>query len=472
VSILPKSHLYFFLTLLSAGKSLLIYMVSLILDNMIIRLRREMMFMKRILVILLSIISILVIGSVMNFIPKDYVSVVVYKNVAQNYSNLKNTTTFSFLLDTMGFEGLIKSMLQTQLLSYGLELDEFLDVFSNEIMTVTFENKDVCVVAGPSESAGKVVDALRDIISQTTGEGTSVVVEAYEGYVFIAGKKESIEKCKEGGGSIPKTFPESAWVISYSPSAKLEDMEFSAEGYSLFEDGKAISKGTIVPLNQSAREFLSNLEPIGGDLKDMVAGELTLYLNMKDPVTFLETLTKSLEGIAQEVQNEIPLEIKPPEEKEMKVLEDLKGKVHGLGYLALDFHEPLVEIMMGATEVTTQPKLKVSLKADVTSQDLEELFKSGEVSYERRGDYYLVENRFYVRAKGGYVNAYYPDPNVSFSPDALEKVKERMEGDESLLLYVDLSELIESLSGTQKEAYILLKLKVVDGKVNTSFILK
>jgi len=54
----------------------------------------------------------------------------------------------------------------------------------------------------------------------------------------------------------------------------------------------------------------------------------------------------------------------------------------------------------------------------------------------------------------------------------LEKVKERMEGDESLLLYVDLSELIESLSGTQKEAYILLKLKVVDGKVNTSFILK
>jgi len=112
------------------------------------------------------------------------------------------------------------------------------------------------------------------------------------------------------------------------------------------------------------------------------------------------------------------------------------------------------------------------LKADVTSQDLEELFKSGEVSYEKRGDYYLVENRLYVRAKGGYVNAYYPDPNVSFSPDALEKVKERMEGDESLLLYVDLSELIESLSGTQKEAYILLKLKVVDGKVNTSFILK
>jgi len=411
-------------------------------------------------------------GIVMNFIPKDYVSVAVYKNVAQNYNNLKSTTTFSFLLDTMGFEGLIKSMLQTQLLSYGLELDEFLNVLSNEIMMVTFENKDVCVVAGPSENADKVVDALRDIISQTTGEGTSVVVEAYEGYVFVAGKKESIEKCKEGGGSIPETFPENAWAISYSPSAKLGDMEFSTKGYSFFEDGKAISKGTIVPLNQSAKEFLSNLEPVGGDLKGMTAGELTLYLNMKDPVTFLETLTKSLEEIAQEVQNEIPLEIKPPEEEEMKVLEDLKGKVHGLGYLALDFHEPLVELMMGATEVTTQPKLKVSLKADVTFQDLEELFKSGEVSYEKKGNYYLVEKQLYVEAKDRYVNVYYPDPNVSFNPDALEKVKEHMEGNESLLLYVDLSKFIESLSGTQEEAHILLKVQVVDGKVNTSLILK
>jgi len=428
--------------------------------------------MKRILITFLSIISILIMGSVMNFIPKDYVSVAVYKNVAQNYNNLKSTTTFSFLLDTMGFEGLIKSMLQTQLLSYGLELDEFLNVLSNEIMMVTFENKDVCVVAGPSENADKVVDALRDIISQTTGEGTSVVVEAYEGYVFAAGKKESIEKCKEGGGSIPETFPENAWAISYSPSAKLGDMEFSTKGYSFFEDGKAVSKGTIVPLNQSAKEFLSNLEPVGGDLKGMTAGELTLYLNMKDPVAFLETLTKSLEEIAQEVQNEIPLEIKPPEEEEMKVLEDLKGKVHGLGYLALDFHEPLVELMMGATEVTTQPKLKVSLKADVTFQDLEELFKSGEVSYEKKGNYYLVENQLYVEAKDGYVNAYYPDPNVSFNPDALEKVKEHMEGNESLLLYVDLSKFIESLSGTQEEAHILLKVQVVDGKVNTSLILK
>jgi len=115
------------------------------------------MFMKRILITFLSIIPILIMGSVMNFIPKDYVSVAVYKNVAQNYNNLKSTTTFSFLLDTMGFEGLIKSMLQTQLLSYGLELDEFLNVLSNEIMMVTFENKDVCVVAGPSENADKVV---------------------------------------------------------------------------------------------------------------------------------------------------------------------------------------------------------------------------------------------------------------------------------------------------------------------------
>jgi len=428
--------------------------------------------MRKILIALLSIISVLMIGSVVKFIPKDYVSVVVYKNVAQNYNNLKSTTTFSFLLDTMGFEGLIKSMLQTQLLSYGLELDDFLDVLSHEIMVITFENKDVCVVAGPSENADKVVDALRDMISQTTGEGTSAVVEAYEEYVFIAGKEESIEKCKEGGGSLPETFPENAQAISYSPSAKLGDMGFSTKGYSFFEDGKIVSKGTIIPLNQSAKEFLSNLEPVKENLKDMTAGELTLYLNMRDPVTFLEMLAKNLEDIVQEVQNEIPIEIKPPEEKEMKIFEDLKGKVHGLGYLALDFHEPLVELMMGATEVTTQPKLKISLKADITSQDLEEIFKTSEVSYEKKGDYYLVENQIYVETKGGYVNAYYPDPNVSFDPEAMKKFEKYIEGNESLLFYVDLSKLIESLSGTQEEAYILLKMYVKDGKVNTSLILK
>jgi len=423
--------------------------------------------MKKFLVVLLSMItSIMIMGNIMDYIPKDYVSITVYKNVANIYNNLKSTTTFSFFLDTMGFESLIKNMLQAQLLSHGLELDDFLSVFSNEIMVVTFDNKDMCVIAGSSENIDKIVSVLKGIIPQMLGEWISV--EAYEKYVFIAGKKESIEKCKEGGGTIPEIFPENACAISYSPSLELEDMLFSTKAYSLFENGKVVSEGTIIPLNQSAKDFLSNLEAVEEGFENMLAGEFTLYFNMKDPVRFLEILTKGLKEIKQ---SEISFEVKPLDEEEKEILENLKEKVHGLGYVALDFHEPLVELMMGATEVTTQPKLKISFKADLTSQDLEEFFKSGEISYEKKGNYYIAEE-FYVEIKNGYVNVYYPDSNVSFNPEALDKVKKHMEGNESLLLYVDFSKFIENLSGMQEEAYILLKLKVINGRIHTSFILK
>lgn len=85
------------------------------------------------LILLILVISTLALAQgVMNFAPKNANVVAVFENNDQNYSALKKTPLFSFLLDDLGIESLIKSSVSQTAFSINIKTSQIWNAIQND----------------------------------------------------------------------------------------------------------------------------------------------------------------------------------------------------------------------------------------------------------------------------------------------------------------------------------------------------
>ena len=94
------------------------------------------------LILLILVISTLALAQgVMNFAPKSANVVAVFENNSQNYSALKKAPLFSFLLDDLGIESLIKSSVSQTALSINTKTSQIWNAIQNDF--VIFGKRDM-----------------------------------------------------------------------------------------------------------------------------------------------------------------------------------------------------------------------------------------------------------------------------------------------------------------------------------------
>ncbi|PLV59025.1 hypothetical protein [Thermotoga sp. KOL6] len=406
--------------------------------------------MRKWFIFMLLVIAVLSFSQILNYVPANFKVVRYVKNLSEFYSEIKTLPSGQFLTETLGLEMMIQGILESQLLNQGIEPSDFYDLLSHEFLYVQLDNKNFCLIVGPSKSTKRLKENIKSIVSELFGVGDIIVAEDND-YLFL-GTSEAVNSTLKGGGDVPEELKK----LDFFGYAKVQvgDYSFTIVNKKEIAGDHLTLETEIVPEDESSKSFLEKL----GKSKEVppdyyVYGELTIIFNTED--------YKGLRDIISDVGFSFPsngsgLPFQPPDMDVEKILDTLSESLDTPMFFSANISGALMDLIAGSTptnlEIIARAKLKDSKSI------VEKVLKEAGIRYEKSGDKFILENNFHLVVSDGAITL----KSKTFSPKTL---KEHPDGKDVFFLFLDMKTVMEALVGEGEEAYILAKAWYENGRM-------
>jgi len=398
---------------------------------------------KRIVIIVLSVLSIMIFSNALKFVPKEYDFLTYVPDLTTLYNEIKKTNTGDIFANQVGLEQMIKGVIEQQLMVENYTLED-IDIFKELLIAV---NKDeVLFVIGPSQHP----DKIKDILEKFTGQTLPEDVKIEDGY-FIIGKNY-------GGGAIPQNLNDylSKGYLAVSYVNTREDKyEIKGYGYLESKDNTLSFYNEIVPQNDETRNLINEVSMQKGEeiLKDEnIGGDVFAFVNRKLPDFIMGLISSAA------TDNEY-----------FELLNDFDGTA----YLSADISSLIVDALSGIAP-SSIPYYGViyynspswdKLEVDISKFETINGVKYGVVTSDEGTPL------TYINLENDKIVLYGVSPD-KYVPGNKDFVKNNYKDNYLLGLFINLEPAIFNFVGIETEAYLKVYSFIQDGKIIQQAIFK
>ncbi|MCS7175213.1 hypothetical protein [Pseudothermotoga sp.] len=421
------------------------------------------------LIVLLMLTSTILFG-ISEFIPAGYDSILLSRNNAKYYDQMKKIPLFDTLINGLGLENMIQGVVASQLVKYGTKIEQFNELLSNQILLVQ-KGENFLLAAGPAKEAEKLAKAVGDLL------GSEMVSKAQKGYVFISNKREFIDLCLSGGGSVPnevlKWFEDnSVWAVGYAPKLNLSGAEFESVFVVKVEQDKLTGFQRLRAKNDAAVKVLADAKPASSyalHRDTNLSGEIFIFSNVQSAA--------SLKGTYEQIFGTIPATFSGMIAQTFGISNDLGNmveKILGLsekttGRMAVSigvaqFIQSLFETQKEGK--ATNPSFYAVIESKISIQEIAKTLGRGEIV----ADTLKIDN-FTVKSDGKYVRVF--SDQQSKERFSLEKALKIFDpAKHSLFVFVDLAPIVEKLLGIASQSVLVVVGTVENNSYTTNWYIK
>lgn len=421
------------------------------------------------LIVLLMLTSTILFG-ISEFIPAGYDSILLSRNNAKYYDQMKKIPLFDTLINGLGLENMIQGVVASQLVKYGTKIEQFNELLSNQILLVQ-KGENFLLAAGPAKEAEKLAKAVGDLL------GSEMVSKAQKGYVFISNKREFIDLCLSGGGSVPnealKWFEDnSVWAVGYVPKLNLSGAEFESVFVVKVEQDKLTGFQRLRVKNDAAVKVLADAKPASSyalHRDTNLSGEIFIFSNVQSAA--------SLKGTYEQIFGTIPATFSGMIAQTFGISNDLGNmveKILGLsekttGRMAVSigvaqFIQSLFETQKEGK--ATNPSFYAVIESKISIQEIAKTLGRGEIVADT-----LKIDKFTVKSDGKYVRVF--SDQQSKERVSLEKALKIFDpAKHSLFVFVDLAPIVEKLLGIASQSVLVVVGTVENNSYTTNWYIK
>ncbi|MEN3007464.1 hypothetical protein [Pseudothermotoga sp.] len=421
------------------------------------------------LIVLLMLTSTILFG-ISEFIPAGYDSILLSRNNAKYYDQMKKIPLFDTLINGLGLENMIQGVVASQLVKYGTKIEQFNELLSNQILLVQ-KGENFLLAAGPAKEAEKLAKAVGDLL------GSEMFSKAQKGYVFISNKREFIDLCLSGGGSVPnevlKWFEDnSVWAVGYAPKLNLSGAEFESVFVVKVEQDKLTGFQRLRAKNDAAVKVLADAKPASSyalHRDTNLSGEIFIFSNVQSAA--------SLKGTYEQIFGAIPATFSGMIAQTFGISNDLGNmveKILGLsekttGRMAVSigvaqFIQSLFETQKEGK--ATNPSFYAVIESKISIQEIAKTLGRGEIV----ADTLKIDN-FTVKSDGKYVRVF--SDQQSKERVSLEKALKIFDpAKHSLFVFVDLAPIVEKLLGIASQSVLVAVGTVENNNYTTNWYIK
>ncbi|WP_448535110.1 hypothetical protein [Pseudothermotoga sp.] len=416
------------------------------------------------LILLLLLVGTLMLG-VTQFIPQTYDFLLLSRDNAKYYEQMKKIALFDTFINGLGIESMIQGVIASQLVKYGAKMEQFNELLSGQILLVQ-KDQDFFLAMGPGRETEKLARAIGDFL------GKEIWVSAQKPYVVVSNNRDFANLCLKGGGVVPgevtKRFEDSSvWAVGYSPKLVYDEAEFESLLLIKVESDRLSGSLQWKAKNDAAKKVLSEVKPDPSYQlhKDPnLSGEIFVFSNvqsMRAVKVISEQVVSNMTGNALGSFAQIfglPSDLESTT-KQILVLSDKSSGKMAMSVGIAQFVQSLFETQPGT--VTVEPAFYAVIEAQITPQEIAKVLGRGEVS----GNELKIDS-FTVKCDGRYVRVY--GKQKSNEKASLEKALRIFDSTKhSLFVFVDFAPIIEKLLGMKSQS-IFVAVGTVNNDVYTT----
>lgn len=421
------------------------------------------------LVILSLLVGAVLLG-VTQFIPVTYDFVLLATDNAKHYDQLKKIPLFDTFINGLGIEPMVQGMVASQLVKYGVKMDQFNELLSNQVLLVQ-KGEDFFVALGPAKETEKLVKAIRDLL------GTDVWVGAQKSYVFVSNNKDFAGECLKGGGNVAadimKYFDDATvWAVGYSPRFVQGEAEFESILVVRVEPGRTSGFVKWKAKNDAAKKIIAEATPDRSYRlyeDPNLSGEIFVFSNVQSVKAVKAVLEQMSNSLAGSVLNSvgqifgISTEPKDSVQKILALSEKISGKMAasiGVG----QFLQSLFETQ--SATATVEPSFYAVVEAQTTLSEIAKILGRGEVS----GEELKIDNLI-IRCEGNYVKIF--SRAKGEKGRSLEKALKLFDPvKHSLFVFIDFAPIVEKLLGVSSQSVFVAVGTITDSSYTTDWYIK
>ena len=401
------------------------------------------------LILLLLLVSTLLLG-LTQFVPQSYDFLLLSRDNAKYYEQMKKVTLFDTLINGLGIESMIQGVIASQLVKYGAKIDQFNELLSGQILLIQ-KDQDFFLAIGPGKETEKLAKAIADFL------GKEVWVSAQKSYVVVSSNKDFAGLCLKGGGVVPaevnKHFEDpSVWAVGYSPKRAYDEAEFESLLVIRVESDRVSGFLQWKARNDAAKAIISETRPDPSYQlhKDPnLSGEVFAFSNVQN--------ARAVKTILEQVAGDLAGNVLGSLGQVFGISGDFGGITEQIlilsekasGKMAMSFgFSQLVESLFEAQSdaVSVEPSFYAVIEAQITAQEIAKALGRGEVS----GDELKIDN-FTVKCDGRYVRVF--SNQRSDEKASLDKALKLFDPNRhSLFVFIDFAPIIEKLLGVASQS--------------------
>lgn len=342
------------------------------------------------LVVLLSIISIGLMASVLDFLPADTSMFVYFENNEENYAKLKEVPLFDFVLQSMGLEFLITLNLNQLATSQDIkEPSQIWDVLKGDLVFFStaspenvlkslegqtpspdeispeellseLETMNFCLVIQPKGDSKSALEMLNKLLKamdlDEAMKDLNMEIMEYSGYIMLSNSNELIGKAKEAysgknkfadntevSQELVKLLSKDAWIRVFAKATDPQkairdltktDIEIPVKygdylGWTYFKNRKLVGNGHVE--YEVLDETLKLTQPIA-DVSTLEAqfafpGQIYLFVNLVDAMKRIDYIFEKINEVAE--TQDMTEEEKEDFDMTLEVAKDLLTKFDG-----------------------------------------------------------------------------------------------------------------------------------------------
>ncbi|KAF2958819.1 hypothetical protein AS159_03860 [Thermotoga sp. Ku-13t] len=421
------------------------------------------------LVILSVLVGTLLLG-VTQFIPATYDFVLLATDNAKHYDQLKKIPLFDTFINGLGIEPMVQGMVASQLVKYGVKMDQFNELLSNQVLVVQ-RGENFFGALGPAKETEKLVKAISDLL------GKDVWVGAQKSYVFFSNNKDFAGECLKGGGSIAadimKYFDDATvWAVGYSPRLVQGEAEFESVLVVRVEPDRMSGSFKWKAKNDAAKKIIAEATPDRSyrlHEDPNLSGEIFVFSNVQSVRAVKAVLEQMSSNLADSVFNSvgqifgISAEPKNVVQEILALSEKVSGKMAasiGVG----QFLQSLFETQ--SATVTVEPSFYAVVEARTTPSEIAKILGRGEVS----GEELKIDNLI-IRCEGNYVKIF--SQAKGEKGISLEKALKFFDPvKHSLFVFIDFAPIVEKLLGVSSQSVFVAVGTITDSSYTTDWYIK
>ena len=284
------------------------------------------------ILVILTISTLVLAQGVIAFAPANANFVATFKNNGQNYSALKKVPIFSFLLDDLGIESLIKSSVSQTALSINVRTSQIWDALQNNFVifgkgkaTMNPEITKTSVAIVLKSNSNIVTKLLYALVGGTVGtkkidnttfktfttSGVTIYILNHGSYVLLSNSPELIlSAINSYDGKVPsfKTFgnvPSNAWFSLYfqggfSETSTSDVIPKDAFVYGKI-DGNSLSITGVTAFEYRDKTLESKILSFKPNVKTLesvpATGDFWAAADVADPVGIYKIVKKYVKGL-------------------------------------------------------------------------------------------------------------------------------------------------------------------------------
>ncbi len=383
--------------------------------------------MKKVMAVLATLLTVLAFSALLDHLPQSYTSFVYISDVQKLYNTFKNLPLGNAVMNDLGLEAMISSMLETY------EVDpNSLSKVKEAIFVANEELPGFVFAIGPIEKAQDLSYLLQNTLqSLTGGQKIDIKVDNMGDYIVVYSSDDFFNEFLKGGGKYeddPIFHKPGAVGIGYS---KYNDVK----SFSVIYTTKSSIESEMKVISKEATEYLKPYKKLSSS--DLLKGDVLVVLNAKN--------VKGLVNKIEELSGQQFLK------------EDEKENLPESGYVVagIDINDiissSIEEAMSGSTQtnVETIPNALVKISSSTPIED--EAAKNCEKIADHK---YKCEDTVWK----------FTDPKTAImsmgkekpSGDAEKFFKEVQNGNEFLVIAWDMSGALKSL-GLDMNSYLMIR---------------